>query len=84
VEENKNDPPRKKIAQLVFCITVIVTPAMELKTQNQERLVEKTSECHFERAEGESRNLLLIDFSALSRLVGTSVEMTAGSFYKAN
>jgi len=57
---------------------------MELKTQNQERLVEKTSECHFERAEGESRNLLLIDFSALSRLVGTSVEMTAGSFYKAN
>jgi collagenase-like PrtC family protease len=38
------------------------------------------TDCHSERSEAESRNLLKKDFSASSRQVGTSVEMTSGSF----
>jgi hypothetical protein len=43
---------------------------------------ETNAKCHSERSEAESRNLLKKDFSASSRQVGTSVEMTSKSFLK--
>jgi len=46
--------------------------------------VEKILECHFERAEGESRNLLLNRFlHSVPMVIGTSVEMTVRLFKKA-
>jgi len=45
--------------------------------------VEKNSECHFERAEGESRNLFLSRFLHFATLLVASVEMTVRLFNKA-
>jgi hypothetical protein len=51
--------------------------------------VENNVSCHFERTEGESRNLLLVDFSTSPPFLsstedtGAPVEMTVSLFYKA-
>jgi 23S rRNA 5-hydroxycytidine C2501 synthase len=50
--------------------------------KNLKQADENVASCHSERSEAESRNLLKTDFSASSRQVGTSVEMTSSDSSK--
>jgi hypothetical protein len=55
----------------------------KLNIQKENCSVEKSSECHFERAVGESRNLFFNRFLHFASLRDASVEMTVGLFNRA-
>jgi hypothetical protein len=62
-----------------FCTLI----TKDIKNQILQCFVEKGRRRHFERAVGESRNLLSSRFLRFASLRDASVEMTVGVFYRA-